>query len=205
MHIIYLHGLDSCPSATKAITTQIFAQKHGIAIDLPNLNCPPNEVLAKVGALIDNNKNGDTVLIGSSLGGYFAALLADKTGVPCVLLNPSIRPDLSFQRFLDSQKCDNDFAPNTVIYTTTGGWDIQYGDLDWFKQHRIVVQHPERIGVLLKMGDELLDAAQTEAFFAAKGAAVLMQAGGDHRMSDYNEQVAKVLDWAQQLLDQSIS
>lgn len=194
MKLIYLHGLDSDPNATKALLTAQYAKQLGIDVIRPNLNCPPNEVIKSVTPLLDQN----TVLIGSSLGGYFANLLSDMTGTPCILLNPSIRPDLSFQRFLDDNAKTPKITPSddTIIYTTDGGWAILYQDLAWFFEHQLTVAYPERVGVLLKLGDELLDTKASEAFYLTKNASILTQSGGDHRISDYPELVAKVVDWA---------
>lgn len=194
MRLIYLHGLDSSPNANKAIATQNHAKTLGIDCICPDLNVPPSEVLAKVTALLDEN----CVLIGSSLGGYFANLLSDLTGTPAILLNPSIRPDVSFERFL--QNFDKTtLQDDTPIYLTTGGWQIVYQDLAWFENHRLSVKYPNKIKVLLKAGDELLDAQASHAFYTEKGAGVLLQDGGDHRISDYESLVPMILDWAKTL------
>lgn len=195
--IIYLHGLDSGVNANKAIITADYAKTLGIDTIRPDLNIPPREVVAKVRALIEENV--DCVLVGSSLGGYFATLLSDMTGVPAVLLNPSIRPDVSFRRFLSDNFEGEDLADDTVIYTTTGGWQIKYGDLAWFENHRLIAKNPSKIKVLLKMGDELLDSQATKVFFEQAGAGVLTQDGGDHRMSDYDSQVGQVVAWVGEL------
>lgn len=47
------------------------------------------------------------------------------------------------------------------------------------------------------MGDELLDAYATKDFYESRGADVIAQDGGDHRMSDYDEQVEIVVGWVQ--------
>lgn len=201
MAIIYLHGLDSSPDAAKATITHTHAKEHGITVIRPDLNCPPDEVVSKVAELIKNHPNA--VLIGSSLGGYFATLISDMTGTPAILLNPSIRPDLSFRRFLQDNFDGHTLSDDGVIYTTTGGWQIRYGDLAWFDAHRLQVKNPSKISVLLKLGDELLDAAATHTFYQERGAFVLAQDGGDHVMSDYDEQVAMVLDWAMALQNRS--
>lgn len=197
MTIIYLHGLDADPNANKAIITADHADTLGITTIRPDLNCPPDEVVDKLLTLIKDNP--DCVLIGSSLGGYFATLLSDMTGVSCVLLNPSIRPDVSFRRFLNDQFAGQILPDETVIYRTTGGWDIKYRDLAWFENHRLTIKNPNKIKVLLKLGDELLDAHATQNFYESHGVAVIAQAGGDHRMSDYAEQVAQVVAWADEL------
>ena len=193
MTIIYLHGLDADPNANKAVITANHAKALGIDTLRPDLNCPPDDVVAKILALIQDNPNA--VLVGSSLGGYFATLLSDMTGTPAVLLNPSIRPDLSFTRFLTDNFDGQTLADDAVIYTTTGGWQICYGDLAWFEKHRLTVKNADKIKVLLKMGDELLDAHATQAFFESCGADIVAQDGGDHRVSDYGEQVRLVLEW----------
>ncbi|MFA9487000.1 MULTISPECIES: YqiA/YcfP family alpha/beta fold hydrolase [unclassified Moraxella] len=193
MTIIYLHGLDADPNANKAIITADHAKKVGIETIRPDLNCPPDEVVAKILALINDHPN--CVLVGSSLGGYFATLLSDMTGTPCILLNPSIRPDLSFRRFLQDNFDTKDLSNDSVIYRTTGGWQIKYADLGWFENHRLTVKHPNKIKVLLKMGDELLDADATKDFFESHCVGVTAQDGGDHRMSDYDSQVQQVMDW----------
>ena len=193
MTIIYLHGLDADPNANIAVITANHAIALGIDTLRPDLNCPPDDVVAKILALLQDNPNA--VLVGSSLGGYFATLLSDMTGTPAVLLNPSIRPDLSFTRFLTDNFDGQTLADDAVIYTTTGGWQICYGDLAWFEKHRLTTKNPHKIKVLLKMGDELLDAHATKAFFESCGADIVAQDGGDHRVSDYGEQVRLVLEW----------
>lgn len=200
MRLIYLHGLDSDSNAIKAQITDAYCQEYhpDITVIRPDLNRSPDEVVALLTQLIGDGV--DTVLVGSSLGGYFANLLSDMTGVPAVLLNPSIRPDLSFRRFLQDNFADHEQAlqADTVIYTTTGGWQIVYGDLAWFDDHRLQAAYPDRLKVLLKLGDELLDAQATKDFYTQKGAEVLAQVGGDHRISDYDQQVATVIDWVNQ-------
>lgn len=205
MRIIYLHGLDSDSNAIKAqITSQYCADTHpDIEVLRPDLNRTPDEVVSLLTDLIGDGV--DTVLIGSSLGGYFANLLSDMTGVPAVLLNPSIRPDISFRRFLADNFDGKKLADDEVIYTTTGGWQINYGDLAWFERHRLTVANPDKIHVLLKMGDELLDSQATLAFYTDKGVAVEAQAGGDHRISDYDAQVAMVVGWARDLISRICS
>ncbi|MFB6348610.1 YqiA/YcfP family alpha/beta fold hydrolase [Moraxella sp. ZJ142] len=200
MRLIYLHGLDSDSNAIKAQITDEFCRHNypEIQVIRPDLNQSPDEVVALLQALIGDG--ADTVLVGSSLGGYFANLLSDMTAVPAILLNPSIRPDLSFRRFLADNFDGAVLADDAVIYTTTGGWQIRFGDLAWFENHRLMVKNPNKIKVLLKLGDELLDAYATQDFYTDKGVFVLAQDGGDHRMSDYQNQVAQVIGWAKALL-----
>lgn len=197
MPIIYLHGLDSDPNATKAQITAEHARLFGIDTHRPNLNCPPADALEKILTLI--KEYPDSVLIGSSLGGYFATLASDLTGTPAILLNPSIRPDVSFRRFLADKHAGKSLDDDTVIYTTTGGWQIVYQDLAWFESHRLCAKHANKIRVLLKAGDELLDAHLSHDFYKNAGASVLLQDGGDHRISDYDTLIPTILNWVNDL------
>lgn len=206
MRLIYLHGLDSDSNAIKAQIVSRYCAAHHPDIEVirPDLNRTPDEVVALLSELIGDGK--DTVLMGSSLGGYFATLMSDKTGVPAVLLNPSIRPDISFRRFLqDNFTGDGEQAlqADTVIYTTTGGWQIVYGDLAWLTKHRLQARFGERLKAFLQLGDELLDAHASRAFYQEQGAQVLALEGGDHRISDFEDHVQTVVAWAVELHDSS--
>ncbi|UYZ75702.1 hypothetical protein LP123_00370 [Moraxella bovis] len=106
---------------------------------------------------------------------------------------------VSFQRFLTDNFDGQTLTDDTVIYTTTGGWQICYGDLAWFEKHHLTAKNPQKIKVLLKMGDELLDAHASRAFYEQAGADVLAQDRGDHRISDYDDQVGQVVAWVQAL------
>lgn len=196
MHLIYLHGLDSDSNAMKAQIVSAFCAKHypQIQVSRPDLNRTPDEVVMLLENLIGDGK--DTVLMGSSLGGYFANLMSDRLQVPAVLLNPSIRPDLSFRRFLNEHFAQADLTDDTVIYTTTGGWQICYGDLAWFEKHRLQATACDKLSVFLCLGDELLDATASQAFYQQKEVNVLAIEGGDHRISDFEQHVQTVIEMA---------
>jgi pimeloyl-ACP methyl ester carboxylesterase len=77
--IVYLHGFASTPLSTKA---QFFKRKFdGADFEIPQLDQGDFEKLTVTGQLqvIDNAVHGDPViLMGSSLGGYLAALYASR-------------------------------------------------------------------------------------------------------------------------------
>ncbi|MDO4895108.1 YqiA/YcfP family alpha/beta fold hydrolase [Moraxella sp.] len=196
MKLIYLHGLDSDSNAIKAQIVDAYCRQYYPQINVirPDLNRTPDEVVALLTDLIGDGK--DTVLMGSSLGGYFANLMSDRLQVPAVLLNPSIRPDLSFRRFLNEHFAKQSLPDDAPIYRTAGGWQIVYGDLAWLDAHRLQVNYPEKIRVFLQLADELLDAKATQEFYQNHGAFVSAMQGGDHRISDFEQHVAMVVDWA---------
>ena len=77
MRIVYLHGFASGPSSSKAQFFRAKFAERGIAIEIPQLDQGHFEALTITGQLsvIDRTVGGDeTILMGSSLGGYLAAL-----------------------------------------------------------------------------------------------------------------------------------
>ncbi len=219
MNLIYTHGLDSDANSTKGRLLEAYCQQcyPDITVLRPDLNQSPDQVFEHILSLIKNatNKNqsvegapfasNNTVLIGSSLGGYFSTLISNHTGCPALLLNPSTQPHITLQRFANeamSASSDKDTSSDDyVLHSTAGGWDITNADLQWFADHPLsTVNHPDKVAVLIKEGDELLTPELAKDFYQEQGAAVTVQAGGDHRFSDFGEQLPMVLKLIQQLV-----
>jgi predicted esterase YcpF (UPF0227 family) len=91
--LYYIHGYESNPNGTKGI---LFKQKLG-AIPIKYRDCKPEEIvildcLDKIFDVIKNDE--ETIIIGSSLGGFLAAKIAllNKNVKKLILLNPAILP-----------------------------------------------------------------------------------------------------------------
>ena len=213
MNVIYIHGLDSDANSTKGILLESYCQQHHADINVyrPDLNSAPEQVFEQlVRLLTELNTEDKTVLIGSSLGGYFSTLVSNYTGCPALLLNPSTQPHVTLQRFAhelllnsdsDEGQGEDEVPENQILHTTAGGWDITSADLQWFADHQLVsINYPHKIAVLLKEGDELLNAELSKQFYKEQGVTVTVQAGGDHRFSDFAEQLPIVIDLLQKLV-----
>ena len=206
MNIIYIHGLDSDASSTKGLLLEKYCQQHHAEIKVyrPDLNSAPEQVFEQlVKLVIELNSEDKTVLIGSSLGGYFSTLVSNYTGYPALLLNPSTQPHITLQRFANELLLDSDekeTSENQILHTTAGGWNITDADLQWFADHQLVsINYPQKMAVLLKEGDELLNSELSKAFYQAQGVNVTVQAGGDHRFTDFGEQLPMVISTLQHL------
>ena len=222
MNIIYIHGLDSDANSTKGLLLEHYCQQYHADINVvrPDLNKSPAQVFEQLVSLIESlsrneneaNQNVNdtsvfksTVLVGSSLGGYFATLVSNDTGTPALLLNPSTQPHITLQRFSDDNLLDSESEDSLlidrVVYKTAGGWSITQSDLQWFADHQLAkVNYPEKIAVFIKEGDELLNPELSKAFYQEQGSAVTLQAGGDHRFSDFSEQLPEIIEQLKQLL-----
>lgn len=206
MNLIYLHGLDSDANSTKGLLLDQYCQQHypDITVHRPDLNQPPQVVFNKLLNLVTElSADSKVVVVGSSLGGYFATLVSNETGCPALLINPSTLPHVTLQRFEDDKGVDTlktDDNQNKILHTTEGGWALTKADLQWFAHHQLLsVENPSEVAVMLKKGDELLDANLSAAFYKYHGTTVIMQKGGDHRFSDFAEHLPKVMEIVQQL------
>ncbi|TXD96274.1 hypothetical protein ES754_11630 [Psychrobacter frigidicola] len=208
MNLIYIHGLDSDSNSTKGLLLEQYCQQYypEISVFRPDLNKSPVQVFAQLTDLVAESGNvSETVLIGSSLGGYFATLISNHTGCPALLLNPSTQPHITLQRFSNNTileaTTDNIKSSDQVLHTTTGGWKITCADLQWFAEHQLQsVHYPTKVAVLIKEGDELLDPSLSKVFYQQQDTAVTLQAGGDHRFSDFSEQLPMTINILQKLV-----
>lgn len=207
MNIIYIHGLDSNANSIKGILLEQYCQQYcpDVTVWRPDVNQLPAQVFEQLVTLVTRlQKVSKTVLIGSSLGGYFATLVSNDTSCSALLLNPSMQPHLSLQRFSTGctlahmVKYSELYAK--VIHTTSGGWAITGADLQWFESHQLrVLKNPNNVAVWIKEGDELLNPAISATFYRQQGAIITMQEGGDHRFSDFDKQLPEVIKTLQQL------
>lgn len=84
--VVYLHGFTSSPASQKAVFFHERLRERGIDVVIPDLNGPDFRQLTISGALreaaaaLEEAKIAErgAVLIGSSLGGYLAAILASR-------------------------------------------------------------------------------------------------------------------------------
>lgn len=207
MNIVYIHGLDSDANSTKGALLDRYCQQYhpDIKVHRPDLNDAPDKVFEKLVVLIKElNKGAPTVLVGSSLGGYFSTLISNHMGCPALLLNPSTQPHITLQRFSNPSMSDDVKSHKNVsqqiLHITSGGWTITAADLTWFADHQLLaVNYPKKVAVFIKQSDELLDPNLSAAFFRQHGATVTLQNGGDHRFSDFAEQLPMVIKTLQQL------
>ena len=206
MNLIYIHGLDSDANSTKGLLLDKYCQQHhlDISVHRPDLNQPPKVVFDKLLKLVaELDADSKVILVGSSLGGYFATLVSNETGCPALLINPSTQPHITLQRFEADKSADTlkiDDHQEKILHTTEGGWAITKSDLQWFKRHQLLtVENPSEVTVMLKKGDELLDANLSAAFYKHQGATVIAQDGCDHRFSDFAEHLPEVIEILKQL------
>ena len=185
MNIIYLHGFQSSPLSIKGQFIQAFCQNQH-HVHLPDLNMPPEQVLAHVSEMIECLDQ--VVLIGSSLGGFYATQLVAKHAVPAVLINPAMRP---WQLF-------HDLFGSELPYMVNAQWTLDQTQLDQLEQMAVpFVQDADKILVLLQQDDEVLDYREAQRYYsnAAHQSMIMTEANGNHAMDNFADKIPMALQF----------
>ncbi|WP_445345489.1 YqiA/YcfP family alpha/beta fold hydrolase [Acinetobacter bohemicus] len=185
MNIIYLHGFQSGTLSIKGQYIQTFCQNQH-HVHLPDLNIPPQQVLAHVSEMIECLDQ--VVLIGSSLGGFYATQLVAKHAVPAVLINPAMRP---WQLF-------HDLFGAELPYVVNAQWALDQTQLDQLEQMAVpFVQDADKILVLLQQDDEVLDYREAQRYYsnAAHQSMIITEANGNHAMDNFADKIPMALQF----------
>lgn len=183
--ILYIHGLNSSPASLKASQLSRAMAQLGLAEQLrvPALHHHPRQALAQLEALIA--ELGRPVLVGSSLGGYYATFLAERHGLPALLINPAVRPHLRFDGYLGPQK--NYYSDET--------WELTADHVSALAELDVPApQDPARYQVWLQTADETLDYRDAQRYYRA--CALRIQAGGDHGFQGFAERLPMLFAFA---------
>ena len=185
MNIIYLHGFQSSTLSIKGQFIQAFCQNQH-HVHLPDLNMPPEQVLAHVSEMIECLDQ--VVLIGSSLGGFYATQLVAKHAVPAVLINPAMRPWQLFHNLFGAE----------LPYGVNAQWTLDQTQLDQLEQMAVpFVQDADKILVLLQQDDEVLDYREAQRYYsnAAHQSMIMTEANGNHAMDNFADKIPMALQF----------
>lgn len=183
--ILYIHGLNSSPTSTKASQLFKVAEHCGIAQQLrvPALHHHPRQAMAQLQAAVA--ELGRPLLVGSSLGGFYATYLAEQHGLDALLINPAVRPHRLFGGKEELQT--NYYTGETWLLThdhAAALAELEMPEPRDAKHYR----------VWLQTADETLDYRQAEAFYA--GCSLDIQEGGDHSYQGFARRIPEILTLA---------
>ncbi|MTD33132.1 alpha/beta fold hydrolase [Paludibacterium sp. dN 18-1] len=182
MHLVFLHGFNSSPQSLKARETAAYLVQHApdVTFHCPQLSPHPADALQALETLLVSLP-ADTVLIGSSLGGFYATWLAEQHGLRAILINPAVRPYHLLSTY-----------PGEQIHPYTGEhYTLTDDDMHTLRAHRAKQISPNRYWVILGSGDEVLD--WKEAVRRYDGNRLTVFNGDDHRLARWPECLPDVL------------
>jgi len=188
---VYLHGFRSSPKSSKAVMTgealeALSSNTNPIEWYCPQLLASPKKSMEMVIDHIERSKADEVVVIGSSLGGFYANFLAEKYGCKAVVLNPAVR-------------APRELAPHVgmmTAYDSDEPFDFRPEYIDELSTLQVeAITNPSRYFLMATKGDELLDWKEMVNFYS--GARQLVLEGGDHGISNYINYLPQVVTFIQ--------
>ena len=174
-NIFYIHGFASCfePDKSKIRSLSKFGKVDGITVDYTQ---NPGTISEMLSAAISTKE--PQLLVGTSLGGYWSAVLGKELSIPFVAINPAIAPHRSLRKYL-GPGVTHFGQPFELSAETVGAYE------------RIAFP-TSRLGlVVVDEGDQVISAAETVAAVQS-GMEVIKFPGGSHRFDHMEELVAEL-------------
>lgn len=157
----------------------------GIDYVVPQMHHRPRRAVAQVEEACRGIPAAELTLVGSSLGGFYATVVAEKLGCRAALLNPAVHPHRHFTRYLGPQR--NLYTGEAFELTMEHVEELRALDPG-------AITRPERYWLFVETGDEVLDYREAVAFYA--GALQEVVRGGDHSLTCFPERIPDIVEWA---------
>jgi predicted esterase YcpF (UPF0227 family) len=185
--LVYLHGFISSPQSKKAVMLGDYLRNvvSGIRYSVPELHHRPKRAIEQIAAAVEGVEPENLTLVGSSLGGFYATVMAERLGCRAALLNPAVHPHTHFTRYLGPQR--NLYTGESFDLTMDHVTELRALD-------PAAITKPERYWLFVETGDEVLDYREAVAFYA--GALHSVTRGGDHTLTTFPENVPDIVEWA---------
>jgi uncharacterized protein len=184
-HLLYLHGFRSSPKSFKARFMADWLQRHRPEVQwwCPQLPPSPRESMDLVFTEISRWPTERMAVMGSSLGGFYATVVAEKTGCRAVLLNPAINPARDLAGYIGELTSFHD--PDDAFYFKA----------EYVTQLRLLtpraITRPERYLPVIAKGDEVLDWREMSGRYDSSPMRLID--GSDHALSDFDEHLPAIL------------
>ncbi len=188
-HLLYLHGFRSSPQSAKA---QIMAQRvqalhPGVTWWCPQLPASPAQAMDLLLQGTVTWPRGQMAVMGSSLGGFYAACLSAQLGVPAVLINPAVQPSRDLAHYIGEHPVWQD--PSQRLF-----FEPAYvQELQELESQPLPTQ-PATLALIAK-GDEVLD--WREMLARHQAGQVRLIEGSDHALSDFEDHLPQILEFLQ--------
>lgn len=184
--VLYLHGFASSSLSEKAVLIRDYFQRelsqHQLLLpDLPYTPAEADELLQQI-----CRQTPPDVVIGSSLGGFFATRLAEQFNCRAVLINPAVKPHLLLRQHLGRY-----YHPVRAEH-----YQVDASHLPILAAQQVSsLQQPQQYLVLLQTGDEVLDYRQALSFYA--DCHLDVTEGGDHGYQDFESRLPDIVKFCQ--------
>jgi predicted esterase YcpF (UPF0227 family) len=130
---------------------------------------------------------GQMAVMGSSLGGFYAAWLSAHLGVPAVLINPAVYPSRDLARYIGEHLVWQDPA-QSIFFEPAYVQELKV------LESQSLPTRPATLAFIAK-GDEVLD--WREMLARHQAGQVRLIEGSDHALSDFEDHLPQILEFLQ--------
>jgi predicted esterase YcpF (UPF0227 family) len=186
-HVLYLHGFRSSPQSTKAKRLASWMHEHRPDLHwwCPQLPPSPRDAIDLITQGIREWPHDRMAVIGSSLGGFYATLVAERWGCRAVLLNPAVDPARDLAGYIGEQTGWQDPAERFFFRP-------EYVE-ELREMTPAAITRPQRYFAVIAKGDEVLDWREMSARYV--GAKQRVLEGSDHALSDFEHHLPAVVQF----------
>ena len=173
--ILYLHGFASCGEGNKSSELKKYFAEENILS--PDLSPSPFDTIEMIEELLKSESIG--LIIGSSLGGFYATYFAEKYQMKAVLLNPSTQPWETLAAYVGWQQrfCDEEVFEFKSVY------------LEQLKTLQVMPEKGKYL-LLLQSEDEVLDYNKAQSLYNKHK--VIVEYGGNHRFENIHDYMSMI-------------
>ena len=192
-NILYIHGFNSSPLSVKAEQTRLYLFNNFPQVNFycPQLVSNPKGAINQLEQIIlSSPTNSSWFLIGSSLGGYFASYLSEKYNVPCVLVNPAIKPFELLEDYIGQQ--ENPYTG--IVYQVTKEHMEELKTIEP-STPKFDSKQKNNYLVMVQTGDEVLNYQQAVEKY--QHSRLVIEQGGDHSFIDFDKKIPIIADFLQ--------
>jgi len=183
-HLLYLHGFRSSPQSEKSrrMARWVTEEQPQLRFESPWLAPSPDEAIVQCERLVAGWPVQTMAIVGSSLGGFFATVLAERIGCRAAVINPAVDPARDLHKHIGVQTYWHDESLSFEVKPEFMGQlqSMTPGPL----------KDPGRYFALIAKGDELLDWREMHARY--RGAEILLLEGSDHGVSDFEDHLPQL-------------
>ena len=205
-HVLYLHGFRSSPMSTKArYLAAWFAQHYPLAKwHCPALPVSPKDAARLIQHTMQAWPRASTLVIGSSLGGFYATWAAAQHACAGVLLNPAVHPARDLSRYVGVHPTWHDPTQSIEVKPAhieemkalyVGGGLSHAAPLD--AEGWMGLPDARHLLAVIAKGDEVLDWQEMASRYT--GATRHVIEGSDHGISDFADHVHVLENFIRQL------
>ena len=181
MKVIYLHGFNSDSDSR---TVKNLRKKIPDLISVSYDYILPDKAYEKIKFTIEETikEDADIILMGTSLGAFWANYFNQIWGLKSILVNPSLYPWVSLTKYIGSNINFNSGEERILTAENVAA----------YKKYETEIIRGYHRKVVLGTKDDVIDYRETEKVFKDKAEIILLNQG--HRIEDTDKLVQIIID-----------